>query len=189
MSYCYGTYVVAEHSIGYFRLTLESLEEMEKEADELLENLNYIQACEKYYKISEEIVKMLSERFAPNIMNEVSGRIRDGLSPWTALLLNRAVDEIIGNIGWKNTKLERVFRDGWRAAVTLHREGFHEFELTESDILNEVRKVKEAILLAKSVLKNCEDGFLRTTLTTDKEAESFLDFLEKLRSVKGSTLK
>jgi len=172
MGYYYGTYVVIERSPGYFRLTLESLKVVEEEADKLLEGLNYVQACEKYYKISEEIVKELSWRFAPNVMKEVSERIRENASPWTAYLLNKAVDEIVENIGWKGTKLEQIFRNGWRAAATLHREGFHEFELTESDILNEVRKVKEALALAKSALKNCEDGFLRTTFTTGEGIES-----------------
>jgi len=161
---------------------------MEREADKLLEESNYIQACEKYYKVSEEIVKRLSESFAPNVMNEVGERLRKGVTPWTTRLLNMAVDEIIENIGWKGTELESIFRNGWRASVTLHREGFHEFELTVFDILNEVRKVKDAIALAKSVLRNCEEGFLRTTSTTDQEIESSLDFLKKLRSIRKSTL-
>jgi len=188
MSYrCYGTYVVAERPLGYFRLALESLEMMEKEADELLKELNYIQACEKYYKISEEIVKKLSEYFAPSVMREVGERLRRDATPWTAYLLNKAVDEIIENIGWKGTEFERIFRDGWRASVALHREGFHELELTESGILHEVRKVKDAIALAKSVLKNCEDGFLRTTFTTDRDIESSLDFLRRLRGLRENT--
>jgi len=137
----------------HFRSILESLEIMEREADELLEKVNYIQACEKYYKISEEIVKKLSKHFAPNVMREVGERLRRDVTPWTAYLLNRAVDEIIENIGWKGTEFEKIFRDGWRASIALHREGFHELELTESDILYEVRKVKDAIALAKSVLK------------------------------------
>jgi len=97
---------------GHFRSILESLEIMEREADELLEKLNYIQACEKYYKISEEIVKRLGEYFALNVMREVGERLRRGETPWTAYLLNRAVDEIIENIGWKGTEFERIFRDG-----------------------------------------------------------------------------
>jgi len=186
MSCRYGTYIVKELPPGYFRLTLESLEKMEKEADELLEKLNYVQACEKYYKILEEVVKMLGVRFSPNTMNKVGERLRKGATPWTTHLLNVAVDEIIENIGWKDTELERIFRNGWRASVTLHREVFHEFELTERDILNEVRKVKDAFALAKSALRNCEEGFLRTTSTTDREVESSLAFLRKLR-IKGES--
>jgi len=178
MSIYYGNYNVKESSLGYFRLTLDSLEVIEKEADGLLKQRNYLQASEKYYKISEEIVKELSARFAPNVMKKVSERLSKNLTPWTAHLLNVAVDEIIQNLNWKGTELERIFRDGWRASVTLHREGFHEFELTESDILNEVRKVKRAIDLAKKVLKNYENGFMRTTFTIDEDVRGSSDFLE-----------
>ena len=46
----YGAYTVIEYPSGYPRLTLESLEKMEVEAEELLREREYIQACEKYYK-------------------------------------------------------------------------------------------------------------------------------------------
>jgi len=188
MSYRYGTYTVEVYPSGYPRFSLESLEELEGEADRLLEDLNYVQACEKYYKVAEEIVKILSEKFSPEIMKKVSRRVEEGRTPWTTLLLNRAVNEIVKNMGWKDTKLETFFRDGWRAAVTLHREGYHESELTESDIINEVRKVKDMIALTKTVLKNCEDLFLRTTSTADREIERFSKLLEKLRRPKGETV-
>ena len=137
----YGAYTVIEYPSGYPRLALESLEEMEREAEESLRKGEYVQACEKYYKISEEIVKTLSEYFAPKIMEEVSKRVKRGSTPWISPLLNKAV-------------YESILRDGWRAAVTLHREGFHDFELTPNDILHEVRKVRAMIGLAKKVLRN-----------------------------------
>ena len=132
----------------------ESLEEVEREAEESLRKGEYVQACEKYYKISEEIVKTLSEYFAPKIMEEVSKRVKRGSTPWISPLLNKAVDEILVNIGWRDTEYESILRDGWRAAVTSHREGFHDFELTPNDILHEVRKVRAMIGLAKKVLRN-----------------------------------
>jgi len=161
---------------------------MEEEADKLLEEkLDFIQACEKYYKISEEIVKALSEMFAPETMKKVTERIKKGDTPWTTRLLNIAVDEIVVNIKWTDTEQERIFRDGWRAAVTLHRDGFHEQELTYSDILNEVRKVKNLINLAKTVLKDYEDRFLKTTATRDAEIKSPEDFLRKIKEPRGES--
>ena len=157
MGHRYGIHTVVEYPSGYPRLTLESLGMLENEAKELLREGNYIEACEKYYKISEEIVKALGEFLAPRTMEMVRVRIMKGLTPWTTILLNRAVDEIIENAGWRETTLERIFRDGWSAAIRIHREGFHDFELTPAGILNEVRKIKDMISIARSILSEYED--------------------------------
>ena len=81
-------------------------------------------------------------------------------------LLNKAVDEILSNIRWEDTEYEVIFRDGWGAAVALHRQGFHDFELTLRDILHEVRKVKGMIALAKDILRNIEGNLERCSDTT-----------------------
>jgi hypothetical protein len=151
---CYGSYT--RYPFNYLRLTTENLEEQEKDAEEMFEKQNYIQACEKYYKISEEIVKALSRHYAQATMQEVSKRIIKGQTPWTAYLLNEAVNEIIINTNLRDTNFENIFRDGWRAAVTLHRECFHDFELTPPDISHEVRKIKGMIKIAKEILRRLE---------------------------------
>jgi len=162
----YGAYTVIEYPSGYPRLTLESLEKMEVEAEELLREREYIQACEKYYKIAEEIVKALGEYYAPETMEKVLERIDEEITPWTTRLLNKAVDEILSNIRWEDTEYEGIFRDGWGAAVALHRQGFHDFELTLRDILHKVRKVKGMIALAKDILRNIEGNLERCSDTT-----------------------
>jgi hypothetical protein len=160
----YGSHTAVIYPSGYSRLSSESLAEMEKEAEEMLEKQNYIQACEKYYKISEEIVKALSEHYAPRVMAEVFRRTKEGKTPWTILLLNKAVDEIIENIKWKDTAFESIFRDSWIAAVALHRWGFHDFELTPSSIMHEVKKVRGMIKLVEGILRRLE-GHSGTTVS------------------------
>jgi len=149
----YGIYTVQELYPGYHRLSPESIESMEKEADELFKNLNYVQACEKYYRVMEELVKILATRLSVDVLKTVVERLNRGQTPWISHLLEVAVDQIVEKLGLKDAKnIESSFRDGWQAAVNLHRRCFHELELTPEGVAREVEKVKKAIAYAKSVL-------------------------------------
>lgn len=149
----YGIYTIREFYPGYYRLSPESIEFMEKEADELFRSLNYVQACEKYYKVMEEIVKILATCLSVDVLKTVVERLNKGQTPWISHLLEVAVDQIVERLGLKDTKnIEDSFRNGWQAAVNLHRRCFHELELTPEGIAHEIAKVKKAIAYAKSVL-------------------------------------
>ena len=59
-----------DKSVSYYReelprLSLQELEELIKEAEKLLEEEDITQASEKFYKIAEEIIKILAEKIYP----------------------------------------------------------------------------------------------------------------------------
>lgn len=140
------------------RLKVDDLKELWKEAEECFNRREYIQACEKYYKVAEECVKILSEWYAPRAVDEVK-KLRN----WTTFLLNSAVTETVENTGWKGQPEEDIFRSGWQSAVTLHREGFHEHALDYPSIKYNKDKVWKMKNLIETKLKEIERNIFSGT--------------------------
>jgi hypothetical protein len=90
-----------------------------KEADELLEKGDVVQASEKYYKAAEEAIKLLVKTLnLTNILEKVAKR-----KVWDSRLLfdaARMISQEIYNI-WKN-------------AWYLHVYGFHEMKLSDKEV-------------------------------------------------------
>ncbi|MEM1626915.1 MAG: PaREP1 family protein [Sulfolobaceae archaeon] len=104
-----------------------------KEADELLERGDLVQASEKYYKATEEAIKYLSREKNVSSYLEYLKRKR-----WKAELLFKAAEE-----------LDRVFPGilrVWKAAWFLHVYGFHEMSLNKEIVDNESRIIKKKLL-------------------------------------------
>jgi len=94
-----------------------------REALELLEKGDAVQASEKLYKVAEDAVKILSEI---NRIPEYE-KVRRGGTWWTKLL-DRAAKRL-GNVYG-----EEVL-DAWTTAYELYQKGFHEEQLTVEDVL------------------------------------------------------
>ena len=90
-----------------------------KEADELLEKGDVVQASEKYYKAAEEAIKLLVKTLnLTNILEKVAKQ-----KVWDSRLLfdaARMISQEIYNI-WKN-------------AWYLHVYGFHEMKLSDKEV-------------------------------------------------------
>ena len=96
-----------------------------READELLEKGDVVQASEEYYKAVEEAIKLLAKRHNLTVLK----RLKQGR--WTSELLFAAVKEL------GDDKLKEI----WYRAWALHVDGFHEMALT----IESVRLIREEI--------------------------------------------
>ncbi len=124
------------------RLTTQTLRKILEEADELLKRKEYIQACEKYYKVMEEVIKKLTElykeksRLLTNFINYVRKR-----GNWNTFILQRAAEELRrilneelgGGIG------DKIY-EAWEAALRLHRDCFHE-QILGDTVIKEKRDI------------------------------------------------
>jgi len=102
-----------------------------KEADELLKKGDLVQASEKYYKAAEEAIKILAIKKSLSIIDIVNKRKR-----WSSELLFKAA-KMLGIL------------DIWKAAWTLHQDGFHEMILSSELVEFYSKKVKEVVNLLK----------------------------------------
>lgn len=146
----FGTVTVLLYPSGLQRLSLEDLKKMVEEADELLKKGDYVQACEKFYKVTEEIIKTLAEIYAPNTLAKVKKRYSKKRNPWDTGLLYEASAEISENLGGD---LGEMVRRGWRSGFDLHRDCFHEFLMTPHDINDAISDVKTLFKLAKDIIQ------------------------------------
>ncbi|BDC18573.1 PaREP1 family protein [Acidianus sp. HS-5] len=106
-----------------------------KEADELLEKGDIVQASEKYYKAAEEAIKTLSKTLnLTQIISEVNKKGR-----WKSEILFKAARLI-------NEKYPGTLKM-WKSAWKLHEDGFHEcgLDLVTAKALGHI--VKNTILL------------------------------------------
>jgi len=152
----YGGTTVYEYPSKLLRLTLKALDDMLNEAERFFEANQLIQACEKFYKIAEETVKVLAEYYAPKTMKEVRQRLNGKRNPWDISLLYKAVDEIAKNI-FSDEEEAKIFRDGWRSAMDLHRDCFHDFLLSKDMIKDAIINVKKMIAISQDTLKAIEE--------------------------------
>ncbi|BFI75696.1 PaREP1 family protein [Sulfurisphaera ohwakuensis] len=122
------------------KLRLMLAERFMNEVDEYLKKGDPIQASEKAYKVAEEVVKALSEKFN---LPEHQQAVKEGR--WYAYLLGKASNSLAIKLGsWVS--------DGWSNAYFLHVWGFHEAKLTVDDLTSYVRRIREMLNEAKKIL-------------------------------------
>jgi len=104
-----------------------------KEADELLEKGDTVQASEKYYKAAEEAIKLLAKTLnLTNILEKVAKQ-----RVWNSRLLFDAARMV-----------SQEFYDIWKNAWYLHVFGFHEMKLSDK----EVKEISRSIYRIKNIL-------------------------------------
>lgn len=107
------------------------------EADGYLAKGDPVQSSEKLYKVAEECVKILAERFN---LEEVKAAEEKGR--WTVTLLEKAVGKLVDKLG-VDVEL------GWDAANYLHVWGFHEVKLDTEDVKRRLPRIKRLIELTE----------------------------------------
>jgi hypothetical protein len=115
------------------RIRLELAEKYMDEAEEHLRKGDDIQASEKAYKVAEEVVKALAEKFN---LQEYQQALKEGR--WYTYLLGKASNTLANKLG--NWVL-----DGWSNAYFLRVWGFHEAKLAVNDITSYIRRIKEML--------------------------------------------
>lgn len=111
---------------GFWRVDVEDLESLLEKARELRRKGERIDACEKYYKVGEEVVKKLAERLLPE-----SSRKARKEGKWPTWLLFNTAKKLERTLEPKKAK---VLDDGWDAAYNLHIGCFHEHGLEKEEI-------------------------------------------------------
>ncbi|ACP37721.1 PaREP1 family protein [Saccharolobus islandicus] len=124
------------------KLRIELAEKYMVEAEEYIRKGDPVQASEKVYKVAEEVVKALSEKFN---LPEYQQAVKEGR--WYTYTLGKASNTL-------SNKLGNWVLDGWSSAYFLHVWGFHEAKLSINDITSYLKRVKEMLEEAKKVLSN-----------------------------------
>jgi hypothetical protein len=114
---------------------VEIIRDLFTEAEEYLAKGDAVQSSEKFYKVAEECIKALSERFNLPEVNEAEEKGR-----WTVTLLERAVRKLSDKMGI-DVQL------GWDAANYLHVWGFHEAKLEVEDVKARIPLIRRLIEL------------------------------------------
>ncbi|RLI79631.1 hypothetical protein DRP04_08980 [Archaeoglobales archaeon] len=166
----YGSTTVCEYPSTLLRLALRELDEMLEEANRLLEEGEIIQSCEKFYKIIEEIVKILAEFYAQQTIQKVRQRLHGRTSPWDTRLLYEAVEEIVCGSGVFSEEEGKIFREGWRSAMSLHRDCFHDFLLPHSMMRDCVDNVRRMVEISKSKLKRIVENMMSSVTVNPAES-------------------
>ncbi len=167
----YGEATVLIYPSGLRRVSIDGIYEMMKKARQLLLEGDYIQACEKFYKAAEETIKILAELYAPETMKRVKERIMKKENPWDIRLLYEATKEIAKNIGEPHGE---IIRRGWRSALDLHRDCFHEFLMTDQHIKDSVDDVETLFNEAKKIMKEWErNEMMFATINTFPTSEDY----------------
>ncbi|BCU67810.1 superfamily I DNA and RNA helicase and helicase subunit [Sulfolobales archaeon HS-7] len=122
------------------KLRLELAEKYMKSAEEYLKQGDPVQASEKAYKVAEEVVKALAEKFD---LPEYQQAIKEGR--WYTYLLAKASNALA-------IKLGKWALDGWDSGYVIHVWGFHEAKLTVDDITSYVERVREMLEESKKIL-------------------------------------
>jgi hypothetical protein len=122
------------------RIRLELAEKYMNEMEDYLKKGDAVQASEKAYKVAEEIVKALAEKFNTS---EYQQFIKEGR--WHTYLLGKASNTLASKVGdW--------ILNGWSNAHFLHGWGFHEAKLSVNDMTSYINKVREMFEEAKKLL-------------------------------------
>ncbi|MDT7887045.1 MAG: PaREP1 family protein [Thermoproteota archaeon] len=109
------------------------VEKLMKECNDYLNQGDPVQASEKAYKIAEEIVKALAEKFKTPEYEEF---LKEGR--WYIYLLSRASKTLALKLGdW--------VIDEWNSAYDLHVWGFHERKLTIDYVKIGIKKLKRCL--------------------------------------------
>jgi len=110
------------------------------EAEEYLKKGESVQASEKTYKVAEEAVKALAEKFN---LPEYQQAVKEGR--WCTYTLGSASASLSKMLG------EWVV-NGWSIAYFLHVWGFHESKLSVTDIIPYLEGVKKLLENAEKVI-------------------------------------
>ncbi|ADX84894.1 PaREP1 family protein [Saccharolobus islandicus] len=124
------------------KLRLDLAKKYMKECEEYLKKNDPVQASEKAYKVAEELIKALSEKFN---LEEYQKTLKEGR--WYAYLLVSASSKL-------SQKLGDWVLSGWDAGYSLHVWGFHEAKLAINDILPRVEKVRKMLEESEKILAN-----------------------------------
>jgi hypothetical protein len=123
------------------RLRLEIAKRFMKECEEYLKKGDTVQASEKAYKVAEELVKALAEKFK---LKEYDKALKEGR--WYIDLLVSASDKLSAELGeWVSS--------GWDAGYTLHVWGFHEAKLSRDEISRRIERIRKMLKESENILK------------------------------------
>jgi len=120
---------------GFGRVVL--IKRLLGEAEGCLAKGDPVQGPEKLYKVAEECVKALAERFKLEEVKEAEGRGR-----WTVTLLEKAVGRLVDKLGM-DVEL------GWVEANYLHVWGFHEVKLDVNDVKRRIPMIRKLVELTE----------------------------------------
>lgn len=124
------------------RLRPELAKKYMKECEEYLKTGDAIQASQKAYKVAEELVKALAEKFN---LEEYQKALKEGR--WYTYLLTKAANSLASKLGnWVS--------DGWSNGYLLHVWGFHEAKLTITDVTSYINRIRDMLNEAKKILGN-----------------------------------
>jgi hypothetical protein len=122
------------------KIRLELARKYIAECEEYIKKGDAVQASEKAYKVAEEIVKALAEKFN---LEEYQRARKEGR--WYTYLLGSASSKI-------STKLGSWVLNGWDSGYSLHVWGFHEAKWSIVDILPRVEVIRKMLEEAEKVL-------------------------------------
>jgi hypothetical protein len=114
----------------------EEINEFLDEANKLLESdgrTSIAQACEKFYKVTEELIKILAEEHLPDEWREA-----EKIGRWIPKVLFTAVDTLMMTEG---KSIKEVWTDAW----VLHTVGFHENLLSAEEVSAYVGNIRNLV--------------------------------------------
>jgi len=109
-----------------------------KEADELLEKGDTVQASQKYYKAAEEAIKLITKTL--NIQ-DVLQKVKS-LGRWSSTLLFEGAMSI-------SPEMYSIWSDAWY----LHIYGFHETKLTYNEVKSASHNIHKIIKILNDLIK------------------------------------
>jgi hypothetical protein len=110
-----------------------------QESKEYAEKGDVVQASEKAYKVAEEVVKALAEKFKTEEYEEF---LKEGR--WYTYLLGKASKTLSKKLGY-------WVLDGWNAGYDLHVWGFHERKYSVEDVKVSLKRIEEMLIEAKKL--------------------------------------
>lgn len=120
------------------RLSLKELEALFEMAEKLLDKGDIIQASEKFYKVTEEIIKILAREHNLETYHEACKKGR-----WTVSLLEDTVSTLRDRLG-------DIIKRAWSDAWDLHTKGFHENYLNKKNVNMYAESIRELFRLFKN---------------------------------------
>lgn len=125
---------------GEVKFRLEMAKKYMAEAEDYLKKGDPVQASEKAYKVAEEVVKALAEKF--NLPEHQKAKSE---GRWYTHLLVSASSKLSQKVGdW--------VLSGWDAGYSLHVWGFHEAKLAVDDVVPRVEKVRKMLEESEKLL-------------------------------------
>ncbi|MDT7902181.1 PaREP1 family protein [Acidianus sp.] len=121
------------------KLRFEIAKRFLSEAEDYLSKGDIIQSSEKAYKVAEEVIKALAEKFN---LPEYQQALREGR--WYTYSLANAAGKLALSLG-------KWVKEGWDSAYVLHVWGFHEGKLDLENVRLRIQDVKNLLENAQKV--------------------------------------